>query len=136
MPKISTGDMLRDGIRDGNPVALAAKALMDMGGLVDDGTKIAIGTERLGRPAPGAPSPPPRRGRPGPPPPRRRPAERGAGLLQVVLQEPPLGERGADRELILTRQRAGTQQRRQQLRCFRATAAIESAHGPAENRLH
>lgn len=50
VPKISTGDMLRDGIRDGNPVALEAKALMDMGRLVDDRTMIAIVQERLSRP--------------------------------------------------------------------------------------
>jgi adenylate kinase len=50
VPKISTGDMLRDGIRDRNPVALEAKALMDMGRLVDDKTMIAIVQERLTRP--------------------------------------------------------------------------------------
>src|SRR5262245_55506931 len=50
VPKISTGDMLRDGIRDRNPVALEAKALMDMGRLVDDRTMIAIVQERLTRP--------------------------------------------------------------------------------------
>jgi len=50
VPKISTGDMLRDGIRDRNPVALEAKALMDMGRLVDDRTMIAIVQERLSRP--------------------------------------------------------------------------------------
>ena len=49
VPKISTGDMLRDGIRDGNSVALEAKALMDMGQLVDDRTMIAIVQERLSR---------------------------------------------------------------------------------------
>jgi len=42
--------MLRDGIRDRNPVALEAKALMDMGRLVDDRTMIAIVQERLSRP--------------------------------------------------------------------------------------
>ncbi len=50
VPKISTGDMLRDGIRDRNPVALEAKALMDRGQLVDDRTMIAIVQERLSRP--------------------------------------------------------------------------------------
>jgi adenylate kinase len=50
VPKISTGDMLRDGIRDRNPVALEAKALMDMGRLVNDSTMIAIVQERLRRP--------------------------------------------------------------------------------------
>jgi adenylate kinase len=42
--------MLRDGIRDRNPVALEAKALMDMGRLIDDRTMIAIVQERLSRP--------------------------------------------------------------------------------------
>jgi adenylate kinase len=50
VPKISTGDILRDGIRDRNPVALEAKALMDMGRLVDDKTMIAIVEDRLNRP--------------------------------------------------------------------------------------
>jgi adenylate kinase len=50
VPKISTGDILRDGIRDRNPVALEAKALMDMGRLVDDKTMITIVEDRLNRP--------------------------------------------------------------------------------------
>ena len=36
LPKISTGDMLREAIKEQNPVALEAKALMDRGELVDD----------------------------------------------------------------------------------------------------
>ena len=47
VPKISTGDILRDGIRDRNPVALEAKARMDQGKLVDDATMIAIVRDRL-----------------------------------------------------------------------------------------
>ena len=50
VPKISTGDMLREGIRDRNPVALEAKARMDQGALVDDATMIAIVRDRLSRP--------------------------------------------------------------------------------------
>ena len=50
VPKISTGDMLREGIRDRNPVALEAKARMDQGELVDDATMIAIVRDRLSRP--------------------------------------------------------------------------------------
>mgnify|MGYP003342655599 CR=1 FL=1 len=42
LPHISTGDMLRDGIRTGLPVALVAKARIDRGELVDDETMIAI----------------------------------------------------------------------------------------------
>jgi len=50
LPKISTGDMLREGIKDRNPVALEAKARMDQGELVDDATMIAIVRDRLNRP--------------------------------------------------------------------------------------
>jgi adenylate kinase len=48
--KISTGDILRDGIKEKLPVALRAKELMDRGELVDDATMIAIVRERLMRP--------------------------------------------------------------------------------------
>ena len=48
--KISTGDILREAIKDGNRVALEAKARMDRGELVDDETMIAIVRERLLRP--------------------------------------------------------------------------------------
>ena len=48
--KISTGDILRDAIKEQLPVALAAKAKMDRGELVDDETMIAIVRDRLLRP--------------------------------------------------------------------------------------
>ena len=48
--KISTGDILREAIREQNPVALAAKAGMDRGELVDDATMITIVRDRLLRP--------------------------------------------------------------------------------------
>ena len=48
--KISTGDILREAIREGDPVALEAKAKMDRGELVDDRTMIAIVKNRLQRP--------------------------------------------------------------------------------------
>ena len=47
--KISTGDILREAIKEKNPTALAAQARMDRGELVDDTTLIAIVAERLGR---------------------------------------------------------------------------------------
>jgi adenylate kinase len=47
--KISTGDILREAIKERNPVALEAKARMDRGELVDDETMIAIVAERLTR---------------------------------------------------------------------------------------
>ena len=50
LPKISTGDILRQGIKDQLPVAMVAKAKMDRGELVDDDTMIAIVRERLSRP--------------------------------------------------------------------------------------
>ena len=50
LPKISTGDILRQGIKDQLPVALVAKAKMDRGELVDDETMVAIVRERLRRP--------------------------------------------------------------------------------------
>jgi adenylate kinase len=48
--KVSTGDILRDGVKEGNPVALLAKARMDRGELVDDATMITIVRQRLQRP--------------------------------------------------------------------------------------
>src|ERR1051325_4070058 len=48
--KISTGDILREAIKEGTPVGLRAKALMDRGELVDDATMIDIVRERLARP--------------------------------------------------------------------------------------
>lgn len=48
--KISTGDILREAIREKNPTALAAKARMDRGELVDDAMIIAIVANRLERP--------------------------------------------------------------------------------------
>ncbi len=50
LPKISTGEILRQGIKDQLPVALVAKAKMDRGELVDDETMVTIARERLARP--------------------------------------------------------------------------------------
>jgi adenylate kinase len=50
LPKISTGDILRDGINQGLPLALTAKEKMDRGELVDDETMVGIVRERLSRP--------------------------------------------------------------------------------------
>ena len=47
VPKISTGDILRDAIKAGTPVATRAQAGMDRGELVDDETMISIVRERL-----------------------------------------------------------------------------------------
>jgi len=48
--KISTGDILREAVKDGNPIAIEARARMDQGELVDDATMIAIVRDRLLRP--------------------------------------------------------------------------------------
>lgn len=50
VPKISTGDILRDGIKQRLPLALVAKQKMDRGELVDDETMVGIVRERLNRP--------------------------------------------------------------------------------------
>ena len=50
LPKISTGDMLREAIKTGDPVALAVKGRMDRGELADDATIIAIVKKRLQQP--------------------------------------------------------------------------------------
>jgi adenylate kinase len=50
LPRISTGDMLRDGINQRLPLALQAKDRMDRGELVDDETMVGIVRERLLRP--------------------------------------------------------------------------------------
>src|SRR5919108_5753011 len=49
VPRISTGDILRDGIKQGLPLALKAKEKIDRGELVDDETMIGIVRERLSR---------------------------------------------------------------------------------------
>ena len=48
--KISTGDILREAIKEKDPIALEAKARMDAGALVEDETMIAIVRNRLMRP--------------------------------------------------------------------------------------
>ena len=48
--KISTGEILRDALKEQTPVALVAKAKMDRGELIDDQTMIAIVRDRLMRP--------------------------------------------------------------------------------------
>lgn len=50
LPKISTGDILRDGIKTKLAAAVEAKARMDRGELVDDLTMIEIVRNRLLRP--------------------------------------------------------------------------------------
>lgn len=55
IPKISTGDILREAVAAGTEIGLRAKAIMDRGELVNDEVMIGIVRERLERPdaAPG-----------------------------------------------------------------------------------
>jgi len=50
LPKISTGDILREAVHEGTTLGCAAKATMDRGELVGDDVMIGIVGERLGRP--------------------------------------------------------------------------------------
>ena len=49
IPKISTGDMLREAVKAGTPIGLEAKAIMDRGELVSDEVMVKIVQERLSR---------------------------------------------------------------------------------------
>jgi adenylate kinase len=50
IPKISTGDMLREAVKAGTEIGLRAKAIMDRGELVSDEVMIGVVKERLDRP--------------------------------------------------------------------------------------
>jgi adenylate kinase len=50
VPRISTGDILREAVQEGTPLGRAAKATMDAGRLVGDDVMIGIVKERLARP--------------------------------------------------------------------------------------
>src|SRR5258707_12881845 len=50
IPKISTGDMLRDAVKAGTEIGRRAEAIMKGGGLVNDEVMIGIVRERLDRP--------------------------------------------------------------------------------------
>lgn len=47
IPQLSTGDMLRKAVKEGTPVGLKAKEVMDAGGLVSDAIVIGIIAERI-----------------------------------------------------------------------------------------
>ena len=49
IPQISTGDMLRAAVKEGTPMGLKAKALMDQGALVSDEVVVGIVRERLAK---------------------------------------------------------------------------------------
>ncbi|HET6377750.1 MAG TPA: adenylate kinase [Methylocella sp.] len=50
IPQLSTGDILRAAVKAGTPAGLAAKAIMDRGGLVPDETVIGIVSDRISEP--------------------------------------------------------------------------------------
>ncbi len=51
IPKIATGDLLRDAVKNGTPLGLKAKAVMESGALVSDEIIMGIVGEELARPA-------------------------------------------------------------------------------------
>jgi adenylate kinase len=50
IPQISTGDMLRAAVRDGTPLGVEAKKIMDAGGLVSDVIILGLIKERIALP--------------------------------------------------------------------------------------
>ena len=50
IPQISTGDMLRAAVKAGTPLGIAAKQVMDAGGLVSDDLIISLVKERIAQP--------------------------------------------------------------------------------------
>jgi adenylate kinase len=50
IPQISTGDMLRAAVKAGTPLGIAAKQVMDAGGLVSDDLIIGLVKDRLAQP--------------------------------------------------------------------------------------
>jgi adenylate kinase len=50
VPRVSTGDILRDAVLSDSALGRAARAIMDAGSLVDDETMIGIVRDRLSQP--------------------------------------------------------------------------------------
>src|SRR5262245_50435837 len=65
----------------------------------------------------------------------RRTTECRRSLIEVVLKQPGLGERRADRQLVVAGQGRRTECRRQQLRGLGAATALERRTGSSDERL-
>ena len=63
------------------------------------------------------------------------PAERRGRLLEIVLEQPCLGEHRSHGDLVVARQRGRAQGRCEHLRSFRPAAAFERGAGAREQRL-
>ncbi len=50
IPQVSTGDMLREALKEGTPLGLEAKKYMEQGGLVPDDVVIGLVKERIQKP--------------------------------------------------------------------------------------
>ena len=82
VPHISTGEMLRASVREGTELGLAAREIMDSGGLVGDEIMIGIVDDRLSRDDHRHPRLHPRRLSP------HRAAGRGAGRDHRPVRKP------------------------------------------------
>ena len=51
LPKFATGDLLRDAVKQGTPLGLKAKAVMEAGHLVSDDIILGVVREELGKPS-------------------------------------------------------------------------------------
>jgi len=50
IPQLSTGDMLREAVKEGSPIGVRAKAIMDSGALVSDEIVVGIVEDRIAHP--------------------------------------------------------------------------------------
>ena len=82
IPQVSTGDMLRQAVREGTPLGIEAKTIMDEGGLVSDHIILGLIRQRIAQP------------------------DCGSGFLldgfpRTIVQAEGLAEMGADIESVV-----------------------------------